>query len=128
MRAAIEPLAKPIVNTLGTVGLIFMNGSTNEHGKLIEQFQEGAPMLLLESTGGMTQAFAYVMKAVRMMRPRWDIDFVLRLVTEYKVRASCLSSRWMSKAKLSDFSCCQRASRCRRSTALRIRCRRRPGQ
>ena len=71
-----DAAAEPIVDPWTVSGKI-------DYGKLIEQFQDGAPMLLLESTGGVAQAFAYVMKAVRMMRPRWDIDFVLRLVTEY---------------------------------------------
>ena len=85
---SIEPLAKPVIQTLGTVGTIFINGSTEEHKKLLETIQDGSPVLLLESTGGVTQAFAYVVKAVRMMKPRWDIDFVLRLVTEYKQRSA----------------------------------------
>jgi len=45
-------------------------------------------LLLLESTGGVTQAFAYVFKAVRLLKKNWDIDFVMRLVTEYKGRAA----------------------------------------
>ena len=85
---SIEPLAKPAIQNLGTVGTIFLSGSTAEHTKIVDTFQDGTPLLLLESTGGVTQAFAHVMKAVRMMKPKWDIDFVLRLVTEYKQRAS----------------------------------------
>jgi hypothetical protein len=44
--------------------------------------------LLLESTGGIAQAFSYIIKAVRLMKPKWDIDFVMRLITEYKQRAA----------------------------------------
>ena len=58
-----------------------------------EREQDGEPLLLLESTGGVTQAFAYVMKAVRMMKPKWNIDFVLRLVTEYKQRAANIEKK-----------------------------------
>jgi len=84
----VEVKGKPIISTLGTLGTIFINGSTDEHKKLVETIQEGSPILLLESTGGVTQAFAYVMKAVKLMRTKWDIDFVLRLVTEYRQRAA----------------------------------------
>ena len=64
-----------------------MSGSTVEHAKIIETFQGGSPLLLLESTGGVTQAFAHCMKIVRMLKPRWDMEGVLGLVTEYKQRA-----------------------------------------
>ena len=50
--------------------------------------RDGCRRLLLESTGGVTQAFAHALKAVRMMKTKWHVDFVLRLVTEYKQRAS----------------------------------------
>ena len=93
----IEPLAKPVIQTLGTVGSIFLSGSTAEHQKLTQVFADGSPLLLLESTGGVTQAFAYAMKSVRMMKPRWDIDFVLRLVTEYKQRAANLEKKEKQK-------------------------------
>ena len=84
----VEVKGKPVISTLGTIGTIFIAGSTDEHRKIVECIQDGSPLLLLESTGGVTQAFAYVMKAVRMMKPKWPIDFVLRLVTEYKQRAA----------------------------------------
>ena len=54
----------------------------------METIQSGAPLLLLESTGGVTQAFAHAMKAVRLFRPKWQVDYVLRLITDYKARAA----------------------------------------
>jgi len=80
--------AKPVIASLGTIGTIFMHGSNAEHRKIVECVQDGSPMLLLESTGGVTQAFSYVIKAVRLMKPKWHIDFVMRLITEYKQRAA----------------------------------------
>jgi len=80
--------AKPIISVLGTIGAIFMHGSTAEHRKIVDCIQEGSPFLLLESTGGIAQAFSYIIKAVRLMKPKWDIDFVMRLITEYKQRAA----------------------------------------
>ena len=65
---------------------------------IVEQIQAGSPLLLLESTGGVTQAFAHTMKAVRLMKARWPVDYVLRLVTEYKSRAANKSRDDRSKA------------------------------
>ena len=84
----VELKARPVIATLGSLGTIFINGSTDEHQKIVSCIQDGHPMLLLESTGGVAQAFSYIVKAVRMMKPKWDIDFVLRLITEYKQRAA----------------------------------------
>ena len=85
---SVELKAKPVISTLGTIGSIFINGSTDEHKKVVQCIQDGSPILLLESTGGVAQAFSYVVKAVRLMKPSWHIDSVLRLVTEYKQRAA----------------------------------------
>ena len=76
------------ISTLGTIGAVFLSGASREHRQIVDHIQAGLPMLLLESTGGVTQAFAHVMKAVRLMKPKWTADFVLRIVTEYKVRAA----------------------------------------
>ena len=84
----VEMRGRSVLGTLGTVGCIFMSGGTQEHTKIVDQIQSGAPLLLLESTGGVTQAFAHAMKTVRMMKPKWPVDYVLRLVTEYKIRAA----------------------------------------
>lgn len=84
----VEDKGRSVVPTLGSIGSIFMNGSTDTYDKIQECIEEGAPILLLESTGGVTQAFAYVMKAVRLLKPKWDVDFIMRLVTEYKTRAA----------------------------------------
>ena len=84
----VELKAKTIISNLGTIGSIFVHGSSAEHRKLVNCVQDGSPILLLESTGGVTQAFSYVIKAVRLMKPKWHIESVLRLVTEYKQRAA----------------------------------------
>ena len=92
----IEFRGRSVLGTLGTVGIVFMSGGTFEHSKIIEQIQSGAPLLLLESTGGVTQAFAHAMKSVRLMKAKWPVDYVLRLVTEYKVRAADQRARTAS--------------------------------
>jgi hypothetical protein len=84
----VELKARPVISTLGVIGSIFLHGSTDEYHKIVECIQDGSPLLLLESTGGVTQAFSYVVKVVRLMKPRWKIEFVLRLITEYKQRAA----------------------------------------
>ena len=84
----IDEKGRSLLSTLGTTGSIFLNGDTGTYHKIIGAITDGAPMLLLESTGGVSQAFAYVMKAVRLLKPKWDVDFVMRLVTEYKARAA----------------------------------------
>ena len=84
----VELKGRSLLSNLGTIGTVFMSGSSFEHKVIIDTIQSGAPLLLLESTGGVTQAFAHAMKAVRMMKPKWTTDYVLRLVTEYKVRAA----------------------------------------
>lgn len=84
----VDVKGRSILSTLGQCGTIFLNGSTETYRKILDCVDEGTPLLLLESTGGVTQAFAYVMKAVRLMKPKWDVDFVMRLVTEYKARAA----------------------------------------
>ena len=94
----VEMKGRSVLGTLGTVGSIFLSGGTAEHAKIVEQIQAGSPLLLLESTGGVTQAFAHTMKAVRLMKARWPVDYVLRLVTEYKSRAANKSRDDRSKA------------------------------
>ena len=84
----VDPKGRSVLGTLGTTGWLFMSGSTVEHGKIVDAIQSGAPLLLLESTGGVTQAFAHAMKAVRLFRPKWEVDYVLRLITDYKRRAA----------------------------------------
>ena len=84
----VELKARAVISTLGVVGCIFLHGSTDEYHKIVECIQNGSPLLLLESTGGVAQAFSYVVKVVRLMKPRWKIEFVLRLITEYKQRAA----------------------------------------
>ena len=84
----VEHKGRSLLGTLGTVGTIFMSGGTPEHAKIHDTILSGAPLLLLESTGGVTQAFAHAMKAVRLFRRTWQVDFVLRLITDYKARAA----------------------------------------
>jgi len=84
----VEVRGRSVLGTLGTVGCVFLSGGTKEHARIVDQIQSGAPLLLLESTGGVSQAFAHTMKAVRLMKPKWPVDYVLRLVTDYKVRAA----------------------------------------
>ena len=84
----VEVKGKRVIDTLGTLGTIYLNGSTEVHKKIIDCVQAGSPILLLESTGGVTQAFSHAVKAVKMMKSKWPLDFVLRLVTEYKQRVA----------------------------------------
>ena len=84
----VETKGKSLLASLGTVGCVFMSGATAEHAKIIEMCQTGAPLLLLESTGGVTQAFAYCAKAVRLLRAKWTPDYVFRLIADYKARAA----------------------------------------
>ena len=84
----IDLKGKSLLSSLGTCGTIFLSGDTQTYHAIIRCVQDGSPLLLLESTGGVTQAFAYVMKAVRLLRSKWPVDFVMRLVTEYKARAA----------------------------------------
>ena len=84
----VDMKGRSVLEALGTRGSIFLSGSTFEHKKIKECIQYGSPVLLLESTGGVTQAFAHAMKAVRLLKPNWPVDKVLRLVTEYKLRAA----------------------------------------
>ena len=79
---------KSILASLGTVGSVVLSGSSAEHAHIVEQCTTGAPILLLESTGGVTQAFAYVTRSVRLLRQKWTTDFVFRLVADYKARAA----------------------------------------
>ena len=83
----VEDKGRSLLSTLGSIGSIFLNGDTTTYTKIQACIEDGAPLLLLESTGGVTQAYAYVMKAVRLLKPKWDVDFVMRLITEYKARA-----------------------------------------
>ena len=62
---------KSILASLGTVGSVVLSGSSAEHAHIVEQCTAGAPILLLESTGGVTQAFAYVTRSVRLLRQKW---------------------------------------------------------
>jgi len=84
----VEQKGKSLLPSLGSIGSIFMNGETDTYHKVIACIQDGSPLLLFESTGGVTQVFAYAMKAVRLLKPKWDVDFIMRLVTEYKARAA----------------------------------------
>ena len=84
----VEDKAKGILTAIGSVGSVFINGDTNTYGKIKGCLEDGSPLLLLESTGGVTQAFAYAFKAVRLLKSTWQIDYVMRLMTEYKWRAA----------------------------------------